>query len=108
MIAEIHQKIHREFEPKDAHVECKNPVDTLIVGAAVSIIPVDHADAELAQQLDASPGAPVDCRLQQRDNRAGLILSDLAGAVAPSMNSVMATPTLGMPPAAKSAMSVGY
>src|SRR2546426_382185 len=39
------------------------------------------------------------------NTRAGSIPSDLAPAAAPSMNSVVATPTVGMPRASRSAMS---
>src|SRR6516165_2781286 len=67
MTAEVHQEVHSKFEPKDPHVEDKDPVDALLVGAEVSIGLVDHVDPELAQYPDAGSGAPVHRRLHQRN-----------------------------------------
>src|SRR5262249_19913086 len=42
MTAEVHQKVHRKFEPENPHVEGKHPVDPLLVRAEVPVGLVDH------------------------------------------------------------------
>jgi hypothetical protein len=52
--AQVHQKVHCEFEPKNPHVEFKDMVDTRNIGPATIILigGRDYADAEAAQYSD--------------------------------------------------------
>src|SRR4051812_36769807 len=60
--AQVHQEVHRELEAEDSHVELKHMLDAFVVGPvvrSVAVDPLDDADAELPDDLDARASAPV-------------------------------------------------
>ena len=68
--AQVHQEDHREFEPKDSHVELEHAVDAPVVGLVPRVVAtgrLDDADAELPYDLDARSGAPVHGALHERN-----------------------------------------
>src|SRR6185437_16056309 len=68
--AEVHQEVHRELEAVDPHVQLEHALNACVVGLvtrAVASGSFDDADAQLPDDLDARPGAPVHRTLHQRN-----------------------------------------